>query len=223
LKATHEIVMAEGFELTQRGNGWRGLCPLHDRDGRNPSFACGEKWFKCYSCGASGDGIAFVMKLKNFTFPQALAHLGEDRQRPTQQEQAERAKERRDRAAARWKESELARTLGIAIRRCHEALRGITPNTLDDHTLILQSLPALEYQHQTLIDGTPGDKAAVVAEWRSVRLFKRTLLFKKNFDFRGLLRATLQKPEPPPVVHQESQHETKRIRIHVDRVQESVS
>ena len=51
-----DIVKSEGFELTERGSGWRGLCPLHDRDGRNLSFVAWETGFKCYSCGESGDG-----------------------------------------------------------------------------------------------------------------------------------------------------------------------
>jgi hypothetical protein len=223
MRSVPDIIRAEGFELIKRGNGWRGLCPLHDRDGRNPSFVAWETGFKCYSCGESGDGIAFVMKLKSMNFPEANTYLGQPLQRPTTKEKAQRAKERKERLRAEWDEREQIRTIGIAIRRCYEALSDITPENLDDHALILQALPALEYQHQILIEGTLEDKAAVVTEWQGIRLFKRTLLFRRNFDFRAWLRATLQKPEPPPVVHQESQHETKRIRIHVERVQESVS
>ena len=161
-----DIVKSEGFELTERGNGWRGLCPLHDRDGRNPSFVAWERGFKCFSCHESGNGPAFIMKLKGMSYPQALTYLGESVHRPNRQDKAKQAKERRDRAAARWQESELARTLGIAIRRCNEALIGITPDTLDEHALILQQLSILENHHQILIDGSSADKFAVIADER---------------------------------------------------------
>jgi len=112
MRPVWDIVKAEGFELTERGNGHRGLCPLHDKDGRNPSFVAWESGFKCYSCGESGDGPAFIMKLKGFNFPQALEYLGEDRPRPTRQDKAKLTRERTERAAARWQESELAPHLG---------------------------------------------------------------------------------------------------------------
>lgn len=124
MRPVPDMVMGEGFELFQRGNRWRGLCPLHDRGGRNPSFVAWETGWKCYSCGESGDGPAFIMRLKGMTFPQALVYLGEERPRPTRQEKLKRTMERNERAAARWNESNLAWTLGKMIRLCHEALIG---------------------------------------------------------------------------------------------------
>jgi len=211
MQPVYDIVRGEGFELIQRGNGWRGLCPIHDRDGRNPSFAAWETGWKCYSCGEGGDGPAFVMKLKGFTFPQALEYLGESRQRPTRQDKAKQAKERRERAAARWNESELARTLGVAIRLCHEALQRITPDTLDEHALILTELETLNYQHDIMIHGDKADRAELVRELAGLRLFKRTLLFKKNFDFRAWLRRVNM--SVPVEVTQEPQYEQPRIKI----------
>ena len=163
-RSVPDILRAEGTELRQSGNTFRGICLLHDLDGRNPSFVCGETWWKCYSCGEGGDGPAFIMKLKGFNFPLALEYLGEEVKRPTRQDKTKQAKERREKAAARWIESELARTLGIAIRRCNETLIGITPETLDNHALILQQLLILEHHHQILIHGSPADKVAVMAE-----------------------------------------------------------
>jgi hypothetical protein len=212
MRPVYEIATAEGAELRQCGETFRGLCLIHDRDGSIPSFQCGEDWFKCYSCGASGDGIAFVMKLKNFTFPQALAYLGENRPRPTRQDKAKQAKERRERADAKWNESELARTIGIAIRLCHEALSDITPNNLDEHALILTESETLNYQHDIMINGDPAARAELVRELVGLRLFKRTLLFKKNFDFRGWLRS-VNKPQPPVEVVQEPHEQPPRIEI----------
>jgi hypothetical protein len=202
MRPVYEIATAEGAELRRCGNTFRGLCLIHDRDGRNPSCVYGETRWHCFSCGEGGDGPALIMKTKGMSFPQALAYLGEDRPRPTRQEQVARTKERTERAAARWNESNLAWTIGKMIRLCHEALRDITPDTIDQFALILDQLPILQYHHQILIDGSPADKSAVMAEWQGVRLFKRTLLFKKNFDFLGWLRS-VYKPQPPAEVTRE--------------------
>lgn len=185
-----DIVRAEGFELVERGHSWRGLCPLHDLDGRNASFACGDDWYKCFSCGAYGDGPDFIMKLKGMTFPQALAYLGEDRPGTTRQEQAKRTRERTERSAARWNESNLAWTLGKMIRLCHEALRDISPENLDEHAIILQELSILEYQHDLLIYGDPIARAELVSELAELRLLPRRTLFRRDFDFAAWLRGT---------------------------------
>jgi hypothetical protein len=207
MRSVPDIITAEGFELFQRGLRWRGLCPLHDRDGRNPSFSAWETGWKCWSCGESGDGPAFIMKLKGMSFPQALAYLGEERVRLTQNEKAKLAAERKERTAARWAESNLAWTLGTLIRRCHEALRDISPGNIDDHALILRELETLNYQHDLLIYGDKTVRAELVRELADFsRYSRRGLLFREDFDFaawaRGIDRyqeprdGTKPKPEP---------------------------
>jgi hypothetical protein len=193
----HEIVMAEGFELTQRGHSWRGLCPLHDRDGRNPSFVAWDTHFKCFSCHESGDGPAFIMKLKGFNYPQALQYLGEEVKQPTRQEQAKWTRERTERAEARWRESDLAWTLGTMIRRCNKALEHITPDTLDSYALILTELETLKYQHDIMINGDPATRAELVRELAGLRLFsRRTLLFRRDFDCAEWARSLYRNQEP---------------------------
>lgn len=221
MQSVYDIVKSEGFELHQRGDRWRGICPLHDRDGRNPSFSCDDQHFTCFSCGEHGDGIAFIMKLRNLSFPQALAYLGEERRKPTRTQLAQQTRERRQRTEAVWRERELTRALGIVIRLCHNALRELTPENIEERAIILQELSHIEHQHSTLMYGTPEDKAAVVAEWQGIKLFKRNLLFNKNFDYRAWLGATLQKPEQPEVKGV-TRNGTKRIKIHIERLQEGV-
>jgi hypothetical protein len=69
MKTTADILRTEGMDLHQHGNTLRGLCPLHDRNGRNPSFTVWEngRW-RCWSCGESGDRISLVMKLHGMTY-----------------------------------------------------------------------------------------------------------------------------------------------------------
>jgi hypothetical protein len=209
MRSVHDIATAEGAELRQCGNTFRGLCLLHDRDGRNPSFQCGEDWFKCYACGASGDGIAFVMKLKNMSFPQALEYLGEEVKRPTLQDKAKLTRERKKREAAEWRERDLAWTLGTLIRRCNEILEKITPDTIDAFALILTELETLTYQHDLLINGSKDDKAALMADLKDFPVIKRGRLFREDFNYKAWL-SIINRPEGKPA---EPQHETKRIEI----------
>ena len=61
--------------LKQRGNDLVGLCPFHGE--KTPSFHVHpeQSYFKCFGCGAAGDVIAFVQKLENVTFPDAVRML----------------------------------------------------------------------------------------------------------------------------------------------------
>lgn len=61
--------------LKKRGRDLVGLCPFHGE--KTPSFHvhAEEGFFKCFGCGAGGDVIAFVQKLENLTFPDAVRVL----------------------------------------------------------------------------------------------------------------------------------------------------
>jgi len=219
VRPVHDIVIAEGFELTHRGSSWRGLCPLHDRAGRNPSFVAWDRGWKCWSCGESGDGPAFIMRLKGMTFPQALAYLGEKRRRPTRQEKAKLTRERKKREAAEWKERDLAWTLAKLIRTAGRTMQRITPETFDDYADIIDNLVTWERWHDVFVSGSKDDRAALMAELKDFPIFERGRLFQEDFNFRSWARETTMpecKPEP-------QKNETKRIKIHVERVQSNFS
>ncbi|MDP9017217.1 MAG: DNA primase [Candidatus Eremiobacteraeota bacterium] len=61
--------------LRKRGRDLVGLCPFHAE--RTPSFHVHpeEGYFKCFGCGAAGDIIAFLQRLENVTFPDAVRML----------------------------------------------------------------------------------------------------------------------------------------------------
>lgn len=178
------IVEAEGVELRTAGAGrLRGLCPFHSE--RTPSFFVFRdkgRWFCFGGCGG-GDAIDFVRRVRGCSFPEALAFLGIESPQRSAGDMVRLKAERRQREDARWRERELAWTLGKAIRLSYAAIRRITPDTLDRFAPILQELPTIENQHQILIDGNAEDKSAVMADWAGIRLFSRGLLFNRNFDF----------------------------------------
>ncbi len=63
--------------LHKRGNDLVGLCPFHNE--KTPSFHVhpDKGFFKCFGCGTGGDVIAFISKLENLAFPDAVRMLAQ--------------------------------------------------------------------------------------------------------------------------------------------------
>jgi DNA primase len=68
-------VVSDYVSLKKAGKHYRGLCPFHSE--KTPSFMVNEEKqiFHCFGCGSGGDVFAFLMKIGNFSFPQALEEL----------------------------------------------------------------------------------------------------------------------------------------------------
>jgi DNA primase len=69
-------VVGDYIQLRPAGGGnLKGLCPFHEE--RTPSFNVtpGKDLFHCFSCGAGGDVIKFVMDIDHFTFTEAVERL----------------------------------------------------------------------------------------------------------------------------------------------------
>lgn len=64
-------------ELRKAGRNFKGLCPFHQE--KTPSFNVHpqRKGYKCFGCGAGGDGIRFVMEIEGKSFPEAVRKLAE--------------------------------------------------------------------------------------------------------------------------------------------------
>lgn len=80
LEATDLVALVgEHVRLTPKGREHLGLCPFHDD--HRPSMAVvthkGIPFFKCFSCGAAGNAIDFVMRYHRVEFPEALRLLAE--------------------------------------------------------------------------------------------------------------------------------------------------
>ncbi len=68
-------VVSEYVTLRKSGINYTGLCPFHKE--KTPSFSVNtdKQIFYCFGCGEGGDVFAFLMKINNMTFPEALGHL----------------------------------------------------------------------------------------------------------------------------------------------------
>ncbi|MBK8169626.1 MAG: DNA primase [Sandaracinaceae bacterium] len=96
-------LIGEVVRLKRAGTSFKGLCPFHNE--KTPSFTVtpARQFFHCFGCGASGDAIAFVMKLEGRTFVEAIRTLAEragielpkeDTQEAAQERQARARRER---------------------------------------------------------------------------------------------------------------------------------
>jgi hypothetical protein len=197
MRSTAEIARSHGVDLRQHGKTLRGLCPLHERDGRNPSFTVWEngRW-RCWSCGENGDCISLVMKLHRMTYPQALDYLGESISRPTKADRAKQARERAQRLKAEWRERDLAWTLGQLIRTGNKALRALTPENFDQYAGVVDAVATWTRWHGVFIDGDNADRAALVQDFADFEVFERGHLFAEDFNYQTWLSVALRAGQP---------------------------
>ena len=67
----HDVVK-EFVQLRRNGSGWVGLCPFHSE--RTPSFHVDPRRniYKCFSCGAGGGAVRFLMEQRNMSYPDVI-------------------------------------------------------------------------------------------------------------------------------------------------------
>ena len=75
LKQQADIVRVVGDYVSLKKSGaqnYSGLCPFHKE--KSPSFSvhATRQFYHCFGCGQSGDVFAFVQKIENITFPEAV-------------------------------------------------------------------------------------------------------------------------------------------------------
>jgi DNA primase len=74
-----DIVRLVGDHLTLRAKGreYIGLCPFHDDHTPSMYVVPAKQIYHCFSCGASGNAIGFVMNYHKMSFREALEHLAD--------------------------------------------------------------------------------------------------------------------------------------------------
>ena len=80
LKQQADIVRVIGDYIKLKKTGaqnFSGLCPFHNE--KTPSFSvhATRQFFHCFGCGASGDIFAFVQKIENISFPEAIRSVAQ--------------------------------------------------------------------------------------------------------------------------------------------------
>jgi DNA primase len=143
VKQQADIVRVVGDYVKLKKSGaqnFSGLCPFHKE--KTPSFSvhATRQFYHCFGCGASGDVFAFVQKLENVSFPEAVRAVAQKmgiaipKQTPSSPAEAKEARlrtavlELHERAAVFFEEN--LRKPEAARAREYLASRGISDEAL---------------------------------------------------------------------------------------------
>ena len=163
---------AEMYGIKVNRNGM-AVCPFHND--KNPSMKV-DKRFHCFACQADGDAVDFVSRLFGLPCKEAAMKLADDfgisydsRQKPTVRPHI------REPTAEQIYQKEEARCFRVLSDYFHLLRsweRQYAPKTPEDewHPLFVEALQKtsyIEYLLDTLIDGSPEERQALVAEQRN--------------------------------------------------------
>jgi DNA primase catalytic core len=68
-------VIGPEVQLKKSGANHTGCCPFHKEKTGSFVVSPAKQIFKCFGCGEGGNAVHFLMKHKNFTYPDALDYL----------------------------------------------------------------------------------------------------------------------------------------------------
>jgi DNA primase len=69
-------VVSEYVALKKRGRNYLGLCPFHSEKTASFTVSPEKQLFHCFGCGEGGNIFAFLMKIEDIGFAEAVAELG---------------------------------------------------------------------------------------------------------------------------------------------------
>lgn len=134
-------VVSEYVSLRRSGASFKGLCPFHQEN--TPSFYVhpDRGFFHCFGCGASGDVIAFLMRIEGLPFTDVMRQLAEQAgveltfAKGPEDREAQQARARRDRLLSLVEEAsaffvrELERSPEVSAARTELDHRGVSAET----------------------------------------------------------------------------------------------
>ena len=71
-------VIGEYINLEHKGKNFFGVCPFHDDHSPSMSVSPEKGIYKCFSCGASGNAITFLIEYLGITFKEAIKILADN-------------------------------------------------------------------------------------------------------------------------------------------------
>lgn len=70
-------VISEFVPLKRAGRGYMGVCPFHNDKGPSLSVSQDKQLYHCFGCGASGNSVGFIMRIRNLDYIDAIKYLGD--------------------------------------------------------------------------------------------------------------------------------------------------
>jgi DNA primase len=255
LKEQADIVRIVGEYVTLRKSGaqnFQGLCPFHSE--KTPSFSvhATRQFFHCFGCGASGDVFAFVQKIENITFPEAVRLVAEKLKIPlpkmtySSPEEARAGKLRgglidiHERACAFFQE-QLRRSDGAHARE-YLGSRGMTPEQIaefrigfaPDHGFLLRDALRGQYDEESLRESglfswkdkgeeSPDQKLSLYSKFRNRVMFPIANESGKVIAFTGRTLSTDEKAGPKYLNSPETPIYSKsRVLFNLDKAKEAI-
>lgn len=113
-------IVSEHVVLRKQGKDFVGLCPFHDD--KSPSFSVSpsKQFYYCFSCGAGGNSIKFLMELGKNSFSDVVLDLARRYQVPVQTLEPEQRQELQRQLSVR---EQLYEILSLTARFYEHALR----------------------------------------------------------------------------------------------------
>jgi DNA primase len=171
VKQQADIVRIVGDYVTLKKSGaqnWTGLCPFHKEKTGSFSVHASRQFFHCFGCHESGDVFAFVQKIENITFPEAVRSIAQKLGIPlpkieySSPEEARQARQRgalldiNERACA-WFEEHLRKAEGAGAREYLKS-RGLNDDTVKrfrigfapDHGFALRDVAKGQFDDETM-------------------------------------------------------------------------
>ncbi len=140
-------VVGEHVVLKRKGRELVGLCPFHDDTSPSMTVSPAKQIYYCFSCGAGGNAIKFLMEFQRSNFSDVILELARRYQLPVetlegpQQERLRQQLSRREQLhhvltlAAGWFAAQLRAPEGAEALRYLKATRGLSEATLADFQL----------------------------------------------------------------------------------------
>ena len=140
-------VVGEHVVLKKKGREFVGICPFHDDKSPSMTVSPAKQFYYCFSCGAGGNAIKFLMELQRQSFSDVVLELARKYQLPVetlegpQQERLRQQLSRRDQLhkalslAAGWFRSQLRSPEGAAALSYLRDSRGLSETTLENFGL----------------------------------------------------------------------------------------
>nr|WP_115093748.1 DNA primase [Synechococcus sp. UW106] len=140
-------VVGEYVVLKKKGREFVGICPFHDDSKPSMTVSPAKQFYYCFSCGAGGNSIKFLMEFQRQSFSDVVLDLARRYQLPIetvdgpQQERLRQQLSRRDKLqralalAAGWFRSQLLAPTGAEALKYLSDARGLSPATQESFQL----------------------------------------------------------------------------------------
>ncbi len=140
-------VVGEHVVLKKKGREFVGICPFHDDTSPSMTVSPAKQFYYCFSCGAGGNAIKFLMELQRHSFSDVVLELARKYQLPVetldgpQQERLRQKLSRQEQLhrvlglASGWFRAQLRSPEGASALAYLKEQRGLSETTLESFEL----------------------------------------------------------------------------------------